>query len=677
MKRVPTHVPFLTLAAFSIGLYGLRPSGAEAWAQEISGLDELTFSTSGQSLWGPREGQSTKSFRAAVLDIDETSSFGNIVRVDSEVSNQSACDDWERAVSECDAYVYRKKIVFKEYEFSPSRQQCIDGYSFPWPFSEFFDPVPGIGPKPPCVVTRPFDAGAEAAWRSVLRWGVQGGITVDEGSVDVEMRSQASLEVAEEAFEPGDVITLRTREISPDVNLQSRWPGVSGRLDTFLEASSTLTATAAYPDTQTGEQIRESKRLIEVGTAREERQQLAGFRAGTGGLKLRILDGPEIGVLEGVEHTVVVGFTPPASPVEVGLAVCDLGLYFPQMDTPAGPEFLGEALNGTFDGARIVNRLRPGPRGAFDFGRINHEGTMDVDVGRFDIDIDFLATVALGLPLGGINASIGKGPVSLFEVEANLYDIDAAIFLGFEEDLTFEPRLEVELRFSLPTMVETAPGSNRFEVVSSRRVRVGEDLRLVYPGPGLAIDPVYTLAANRFINDTDLILSPAIQGYLLQLKLGGVIVDAGVSAFGLPENVAAGQVTVDLKKEPLKLADLNFLDDSSRSEFPLQGFREVAGRRMEIRPKGGEPFRRGDTNSDAASDLSDGVRTLGYLFLGLAEPACLRSADTNADGAVDLTDVVALLGHLFLGAPEPAAPFRACGADPGSPLNCNEFTPCG
>jgi len=84
------------------------------------------------------------------------------------------------------------------------------------------------------------------------------------------------------------------------------------------------------------------------------------------------------------------------------------------------------------------------------------------------------------------------------------------------------------------------------------------------------------------------------------------------------------------------------------------------------------PFRRGDSNSDGAFDLSDAVGTLGFLFLGGEEPPCMAATDVNDDGKVDITDPISFLSWLFLGS-EPPAPPRECGTDPdGTPFDCRE-----
>ncbi len=86
---------------------------------------------------------------------------------------------------------------------------------------------------------------------------------------------------------------------------------------------------------------------------------------------------------------------------------------------------------------------------------------------------------------------------------------------------------------------------------------------------------------------------------------------------------------------------------------------------VEEPPRPDPIFRRGDANTDGEVDLSDAIRTLGFLFLGDAGLICRDAADANDDGEVDLSDAVATLGVLFLGNGEIPAPGRnECGVDP-------------
>ncbi len=80
---------------------------------------------------------------------------------------------------------------------------------------------------------------------------------------------------------------------------------------------------------------------------------------------------------------------------------------------------------------------------------------------------------------------------------------------------------------------------------------------------------------------------------------------------------------------------------------------------------GGTTFRRADSNSDSALDLTDAVFTLNFLFLTGAAPTCFDAMDANDSGGIDLSDGVFTLNYLFLtGAPPPAPGPTECGEDP-------------
>jgi hypothetical protein len=87
-------------------------------------------------------------------------------------------------------------------------------------------------------------------------------------------------------------------------------------------------------------------------------------------------------------------------------------------------------------------------------------------------------------------------------------------------------------------------------------------------------------------------------------------------------------------------------------------------------------FRRGDTNGDGKVDLSDAVRTFGFLFLGGVNIGCLDAADANDSGKVDLSDGSYTLNYLFLGGTDLPAPGRlTCGPDPSlDTLSCNIYS---
>jgi hypothetical protein len=52
----------------------------------------------------------------------------------------------------------------------------------------------------------------------------------------------------------------------------------------------------------------------------------------------------------------------------------------------------------------------------------------------------------------------------------------------------------------------------------------------------------------------------------------------------------------------------------------------------------GTVFLRADVNDDSIVDLSDAIATLGWLFLGEADPGCIAAIDMNQDGNTDISD---------------------------------------
>ena len=90
------------------------------------------------------------------------------------------------------------------------------------------------------------------------------------------------------------------------------------------------------------------------------------------------------------------------------------------------------------------------------------------------------------------------------------------------------------------------------------------------------------------------------------------------------------------------------------------------------------PFIRGDANGSSALDISDGIRILGYLFLG--NPAtldCEDAADVDAGGVINIGDAIYLLNFLFTGGNAPKPPFPSCGTSPGQAgLGCAIYPGC-
>ncbi len=75
-------------------------------------------------------------------------------------------------------------------------------------------------------------------------------------------------------------------------------------------------------------------------------------------------------------------------------------------------------------------------------------------------------------------------------------------------------------------------------------------------------------------------------------------------------------------------------------------------------------FRRGDTNHNGSTNITDAVQLLAALFVPDSLLDCPDAGDVNDSGALDISDAVLLLRHVFEGGTPPAAPVNTCGIDP-------------
>ncbi|HVR74509.1 MAG TPA: hypothetical protein VMT52_09265, partial [Planctomycetota bacterium] len=87
---------------------------------------------------------------------------------------------------------------------------------------------------------------------------------------------------------------------------------------------------------------------------------------------------------------------------------------------------------------------------------------------------------------------------------------------------------------------------------------------------------------------------------------------------------------------------------------------------------------RGDADASGELEITDGIRVLGYLFLGNPESLdCEDASDADGSGTINISDAIYVLQYLFSGGPAPPAPFPGCGADPTEDgLGCEAYPAC-
>ncbi|MGH9362320.1 MAG: hypothetical protein ACRD2T_10430, partial [Thermoanaerobaculia bacterium] len=215
-------LPVRSLAPWSLFVC-LAAVSVRARAQVAEVTEPLTFSTRGQSLWGPRAGERTKRFGADLFKEGLRGSQGRIVEdLPVGIDNSTAVRAWEIALQRCTDTCYGPEGL----RVCPSQSQCINGARITYPCPTFTNPfrtctvdIPGIGSKPSGSIDVPFDIGAEVAWDAYLRWGVEGGITVDEGSVGVDVRATLRLEAEPDPAAGEEVFVLRAVKVSEEVEM--------------------------------------------------------------------------------------------------------------------------------------------------------------------------------------------------------------------------------------------------------------------------------------------------------------------------------------------------------------------------------------------------------------------------------------------------------------------------
>lgn len=211
----------------------------------------------------------------------------------------------------------------------------------------------------------------------------------------------------------------------------------------------------------------------------------------------------------------------------------------------------------------------------------------------------------------------------------------------------------------------------------------------VPPGPFPAVGPVdvevrrpesppFTLpSAYTYRNDpplADLDPDAADDGYFIilgeDLILDGsrsldpneLLGDAIIFEWNLNGNLLAGETLV------LPAPALAALGLAGAGTYPLGlqvtdvlGESDGKSTTVTLLAPGTPEFLRGNANGDGSVDIGDSIFTLGWLFLGTAEPLCLDAANVNDDGRVDLADAIVLLSYLFLGQAPPRPPYPFCG----------------
>jgi hypothetical protein len=472
----------------------------------------------------------------------------------------------------------------------------------------------GIGPRPTKGTTRPYDVGAIVTYSADVRVGIEAELAIEPGTVDVDVVGTGRLQASTDTAVEGAIVRIET-SFTPDrlaSGMRTRFPEVDMSIGSFIKMKAHATAQYAGIDHEDGSQLRATRVLYDadtlnsdldfIGVGGEVRfwdREWLGLRASPRGLQVRFLELP-VPILEPgiIRDDVFVPMKvpgpqgdlispPPGTPL---FSHADYAVLTPELDTPAASDFdcggcPEVARSFVDDQGRIVSTTPVGTRNVlagavsdrgFTLPFVN-DGIQDADVLRLDIDVDSVS-YALGVPLGvsfvgpKIKYLGAFGPV--IAIELNAIDFDIASFWSFDQLVRFDPRMRVRLEFSKSVSARVV-GDSAFAKVSRLTVPVGTPVEFRQRAGGVKITPVFLLDQNRFENDTELMVTPTVQGTLGQVRMSGLIPSMVSGAFELPTNAAVLQWTPGIL-QPINLGLFG------KSEVVLGGFKAKRGRPVSV-----------------------------------------------------------------------------------------------
>ncbi len=510
----------------------------------------------------------------------------------------------------------------------------ISAKCYSCPAGTSWNPTSGVNDSGACVGlaltdrdSADFLAGMELDYDFQYRLGVNGGSIVDPGSVNINYQPEIHINV-QAAGSPDSghfkISTTHTAENST-LAMSSTFPSVKVYYDNYIDNHNKISARIYYPEFKDGhwQQGFTATEILDTSSYGEKnfasfmvndpQIPLISFYAGVDGLEFSLVDFDlfdlfDLGFLGfqkpfDVDVTPSTFFNPPLEITKNSLLalakkakptppfvptssriLIELGVGTPDLNTPARvvPSYNGyyhedkNLANNSYQ-TYIEQVINAGERGGMKIGVIN-DGLKDVDVLRTDIDIDGFASLANAVPLLGLKFSVPTPIpfVNLASLNLDAIDLDFGSVFHFSKNIRFEPNLEIQLIFSKPTQVETFPGSGRYEQVSRKNISAGDNLEFIHPGGALSIATNYILDKNQFINDTDFLLTPILQGEIIsaKLKILGVPSD-------WPPKVTAVQLTAELSPEPIKLADISHYNQADLAVFSIP-FDKVSGDTLKI-----------------------------------------------------------------------------------------------
>ena len=384
--------------------------------------------------------------------------------------------------------------------------------------------------------------------------GLEGGLVVDGGKVDVTYPTTATLQADKTTYAPGELVTLTFSELSGLPTMTTEFSDIDFSLSAWADVDM-LAALEVYAVGQGG-----VLPLFDIDGFYE--RELFGTTLGQGEVELRLLGLDPI-IVDTTGGLALKTFSvkyPPAPPGEdeggpFEISLADFQLQVPNLDTPPNSTWDEQSQTLTNTQLPIEREISDDDQNLIGSGSGFHR----TDFAKADIDVDGILGATQGVVLG-----LSTGIPFVINLEGNLLDLDLGAFFGIGQTMTFEPALDVFLNFSDPIEIETSPGV--FENVTSHQMGVGDSFSFAHPGGDFTISPFYTLD-NTFTNLTNLMISPVATLQALQFQLSG----PAASQAGLAVDLALVHHVFPLV-DPIAATQLG-----NTEPFKLGGFQTIQG----------------------------------------------------------------------------------------------------
>ena len=467
---------------------------------------------------------------------------------------------------------------------------------------------PGLGSRPTqAPPPQPYTIGALVTQGTSVTGGVRlrsgPGADGETGTVNVYYETDASLRTDTSSVAPGDTFRLYV-EHRPRVNVSgngatmfSVFPPESIVADYDFEVALDVSAEVWSIDPQDGDQLH--KTVPVLNTTFHESGNLARFTFAQS-------DRMEVAFMEGVNYVPDelrdIVFSIPAddipgvnifspgvtlgasisAPVKCPFffdATCDrygwsrvpppftteiaaFQLQVPEVNTPVSPDFAG-GTEAQFSLTEVVpkrhaiedgklintvpNKYRPSlnftDESILDGSWLFDNSDLSSDKLRISLDVNGLMSLANPILRSGTSINLIDNVAS---IDIDLLDLDAIFWNGWDETLTFDPRLKADITFSKDVMVQTYDAGSPVLVHAGQVLTVNVPaadsdaahwLDVVQPPGGVQVSVTYSFRDNLFTNDT--VNAGKLGGQLSILRFGlGGYVGTALGTAGVPTDIA-------------------------------------------------------------------------------------------------------------------------------------------